>query len=105
MHRPRDILSVRKESYCGDPFGTRRETVARVLFRDAAERDERKRRERVRHLSQNFEPDGRAVRALRRRVEDWAEDREVRAARRRAARLFARVRRDAYQELFAEGAT
>src|ERR1700750_1291180 len=76
MHRPREGLSVREEPYRGNPFGPRRATIAQVPFPGAAERDKRKRHKRVCRLFQTFESGGRAVHTLRRRVEDWAEDRE-----------------------------
>src|SRR5689334_4072509 len=100
MHPPREVLSVGEESYRRDAFGPRPEAPAQVLFRDPAERDEREGRESARRLFEGLEADGRAVGALRGRVEDRAEDREVRAAPCRRARLLARVRRDAYQKLF-----
>src|ERR1700749_4167062 len=104
MHSPREVLSVGEEPNRRDSFGPGGETFARVRLVNSAERDERERRERTRGLSQSFEPDGRAVGALRGRVEDGAKDREVRAAFARRARLPERVRRDSYQKILAERA-
>src|SRR5438045_2036746 len=105
MHLSREVLPVSEEANRGDARRACLDNVARVRFVDSADGDERERRERVRGLPQTFEAEGRAVGALRGRVEDGAEDCEVRAAVSRVARIVGRVRGDAYQKIFAEGAS
>src|SRR2546423_5143877 len=104
-HYARQVLLVGEHANRGDARRARAQDAARVRFVDSADGDERERRERVRRLSQTFDAEGRAVGALRGRVEDGAEDCEVRAAVSRVARLVGRVRGDAYQKIFAEGAS
>src|SRR2546423_893961 len=105
MPLSREVLPVGEKANRRDARRARAQDVARVLFVYAADGDERKRGERASGLAQRFDAEGRAVGALRGRVEDGAEDCEVRAAVPRAAQLCERVRGDAYQKIFAEGAS